>query len=121
VREGASIKMSAEGQIAGVGVGVPTVEGPLSERQTEQYSLAKILLIWALAAAPMGILGWMGWIIAPLLASTFGLDSLGSFVTRLVLLMLGLVWLFVLSMSFLRSPRAIASTRSSNRKRSWRS
>src|SRR5215217_1573485 len=94
--------MSAEGQIVGVGVGVPTVEGPLSERQTEQYSLAKILLIWALAAAPMGILGWMGWIIAPLLASTFGLDSLGSFVTRLVLLMLGLVWLFVLSMIIVR-------------------
>ena len=94
--------MSAEGQIAGVGVGVPTVEGPLSETQTEQYSLAKILGIWALAAAPMGILGWMGWIIAPLLASTFGLDPLGSFVTRLVLLMLGLVWLFILSMIIVR-------------------
>jgi len=25
----------------------------------EQYSLAKILGIWALAAVPMGILGWM--------------------------------------------------------------
>lgn len=27
--------------------------------RAEQYSLAKILGIWALAAAPMGILGWM--------------------------------------------------------------
>jgi hypothetical protein len=25
----------------------------------DQYSLAKILGIWALAAAPMGILGWI--------------------------------------------------------------
>jgi membrane protease YdiL (CAAX protease family) len=70
--------------------------------QSEQYSLAKILGIWALAAAPMGILGWMGWFVSPLLASQFGLDSLGVFVTRLVLLMLGLIWLFVLSMIIVR-------------------
>ena len=49
--------MSAEGQIAGGGVGEPTLDGPLSETQSEQYSLAKILGIWALAAVPMGILG----------------------------------------------------------------
>jgi uncharacterized protein len=72
------------------------------ERRSEQYSLAKILGIWALAAAPMGILGWMGWIVSPLLASNFGLDRLGVFVTRLVLLMLGLIWLFVLSMIIVR-------------------
>jgi hypothetical protein len=35
----------------------------------EQYSLAKILGIWALAAAPMGILSW---IVFPLLAPDFG-------------------------------------------------
>jgi hypothetical protein len=34
----------------------------------EQYSLAKILGIWALAAAPMGILSW---IVFPLLALDF--------------------------------------------------
>ena len=28
-------------------------------RQSEQYSLTKILGIWVLAAAPMGILGWI--------------------------------------------------------------
>src|ERR687890_1939695 len=61
----------------------------------EQYSLAKILGIWALAAAPMGILGW---IVFPLLAPDVGSDPLGAGVTRVVLLGLGLVWLFVLSM-----------------------
>jgi len=65
----------------------------------EQYSLAKIVGIWALAAAPMGILGW---IVFPLLAPDFESDPLGSGVTRVVLLTLGLVWLFVLSMIIVR-------------------
>ena len=65
------------------------------ERRSEQYSFAKILGIWALAAAPMGILGWT---VSPLLSPDFDSDPLGSGVTRLVLLTLGLVWLFVLSM-----------------------
>src|ERR671916_2701234 len=65
----------------------------------EQYSLAKILGIWALAAAPMGFLGW---VVFPLLAPDVGSDPLGAGVTRLVLLALGLVWLFVLSMIVVR-------------------
>jgi hypothetical protein len=48
----------------------------------EQYSLAKILGIWALAAVPMGILGW---IVSPLLAPDFESDPLGTGVTRVVL------------------------------------
>ena len=56
---------------------------------SEQYSLAKILGIWALATAPMGILGW---IVLSLLAPDFESDPLGSGVTRVVLLTLGLVW-----------------------------
>jgi hypothetical protein len=64
--------MSAEGQIARGGVGEPTVDGTPSEIQSEQYSLAKILGIWALAAAPMGIVGWMGWFVSPLLAPNLG-------------------------------------------------
>jgi uncharacterized protein len=76
-----------------------TVGGPPSERQSEQYSLAKILGIWVLAAAQMGILGW---IVFPLLAPDFESDPLGSGVTRLVLLTLGLIWLFVLSMIIVR-------------------
>jgi uncharacterized protein len=65
----------------------------------EQYSLAKILGIWALAAAPMGILSW---IVFPLLALDFDSDPLGFAVTLLVVLTLGLVWLFVLSMIIVR-------------------
>jgi uncharacterized protein len=68
-------------------------------RQSEQYSLAKILGIWVLAAAPMGILSW---IVLPLVAPDSGSDPLGFGVTRLVLLTLGLVWLFVLSMIVVR-------------------
>src|SRR5918994_3576355 len=71
---------------------------PAAERG-EQYSLAKILGIWALAATPMGILGW---IVFPLLAPDVGSDPLGAGVTRLVLLALGLVWWFVLSVIIVR-------------------
>ena len=49
---------------------------------SEHYSLAKILGIWALAAAPMGILGW---IIFPLLAPDFESDPLEFGVTRFLL------------------------------------
>ena len=48
--------MSAEGHIAHGGVGKPTVEGPLRETHSEQYSLGKILGIWAAAALPMAAL-----------------------------------------------------------------
>jgi membrane protease YdiL (CAAX protease family) len=64
-----------------------------------QYSLAKILGIWALAAVPMGVLSW---IVFPALSPDFGSDPLGAGVTRLVLLAVGLVWLFVLSMIIVR-------------------
>jgi uncharacterized protein len=92
--------MKAEGQ--GVPGGVEresTVQGLSSGWQGEQYSLAKILAIWALATVPMGVLGWIA---LPLLASDSGSDPLGFGVTRLVLLALGLVWVFVLSMIIVR-------------------
>jgi len=65
----------------------------------DQYSLAKILGIWAAAALPMAILSW---IVFPLVAPDFVSDPLGSGVTRVVLLTLGLIWLFVLSMIVVR-------------------
>ena len=71
----------------------------LEERHSGQYPLTTILGIWALAALPMGVLGW---IVFPLLAPDFESDPLGSGVTRLVLLTLGLVWLFVLSLLIVR-------------------
>ena len=75
------------------------VQSSTGERRGEQYSLARILGIWALAAAPMGILNW---IVFPLLAPGFESDPFRFGITLLVLLTLGLVWLFVLSMIIVR-------------------
>src|SRR3712207_9444156 len=94
------MKVSAEEQIARGGAQrESTAQAPPSERETEQYSLAKILGIWALAAAPMGILNW---IVFPLLAPDFESDPFGFGITLLVLITLGLIWLFVLSMIIVR-------------------
>src|SRR5215216_6024923 len=65
----------------------------------KQYSLAKILGIWALAAVPMGILSW---IVFPAVSPDVGSDPLAAGVTRIVLLTVGLIWLFVLSMIIVR-------------------
>ena len=75
------------------------VQSSTRERRGEQYSLPRILGIWALAAAPMGILNW---IVFPLLAPGFESDPFRFGITLLVLLTLGLVWLFVLSMIIVR-------------------
>ena len=67
-----------------------------SPRETgteEQYSLVKILGIWAAAALPMAILGWVA---HPALAANSG--PLGSAVIRVSLMTVGLIWQFVLSM-----------------------
>ena len=74
-------------------------QGLSRETRSKQYALATILGIWTLAAAPMGILSW---IVFPLLAPDSESDPLGFGVTRLVLLTLGLIWLFVLSMIIVR-------------------
>ena len=65
----------------------------------EQYSLGKILGIWALAAVPMGILSW---IVSPALAPDAESDPLGAGVTRIAVLTIGLIWLFVLSLLIVR-------------------
>ena len=64
-----------------------------------QYSLARILGIWALAAIPMGILSW---IVYPALSPNAGSDPLGAGVVRITLLTVGLIWVFVLSMLIVR-------------------
>jgi hypothetical protein len=52
--------MSAQGQIGrGGDERESTVEGPPSESLSEQYSLAKILGIWAAAALSMGLILWV--------------------------------------------------------------
>ena len=67
--------------------------------KTDQYTLWQILGIWALAAIPMGILSW---IVFPAVSPDFRVDPLGAGVTRLVLLTIGLIWLFILSMIIVR-------------------
>jgi len=57
-----------------------------------QYSLGKILTVWAAAAIPMGILGWL---VAPALASDSQKLTQWLFV-RLALLTAGLIWQFIL-------------------------
>src|SRR3712207_4046903 len=89
--EGGSMKMNVESE--------SRVQSSLSERRTEQYSLAKVLGIWALAVAPMGILNW---IVFPVLAPDFESDPFRFAITLVVLITLGLVWLFVLSMIIVR-------------------
>ncbi len=54
-----------------------------------QYRVGTTLLIWAAAAIPMGVLGW---IVAPALASNSQSPSL----VRLIVLTVGLIWQFVL-------------------------
>ncbi|HEY5730777.1 MAG TPA: CPBP family intramembrane glutamic endopeptidase [Anaerolineales bacterium] len=60
-----------------------------------QYTIWQILGIWLLATIPMGILSW---IVFPALSPDFSSDPLGAGVTRIVLITVGLIWLFVLSM-----------------------
>ena len=87
------MKMRAEGQIARGGAErESTVEGPPSESQSEQYSLAKILGIWAAAALPMAALAW---VVAPLVAAQ--LDGPAAMARALLAgLTVGLIWQFVL-------------------------
>lgn len=54
-----------------------------------QYSLARILAIWAAAALPMALLGW---VVAPAL----GVNSQQPGLVRLAVMTAGLVWQFVL-------------------------
>src|SRR5215204_323980 len=69
-----------------------TLQEPPSESQSEQYSLAQILAVWAAAALPMGALAW---VVAPWLAG--GLDGPVPLIrTLLALLTVGLIWQFVL-------------------------
>ena len=55
----------------------------------KQYSLGRILLIWAAAALPMALLGW---VVAPALAANSEQPGL----VRLAVMTVGLVWQFVL-------------------------
>ncbi len=77
------------------------VQRPSSERRSEQYSLAKIVGIWAAAALPMATLAW---VVAPLVASRLeGPEALVR--TLLASLTVGLIWQFVLVMLLVHRER----------------
>ena len=65
----------------------------------EQYSLAKVLGLWAVVTVPTGI---MAWVVFPAVAPDFDTDPLGFAVTRMAALTVGLVWQFVLTMIIVR-------------------
>src|SRR3954453_9646120 len=63
-----------------------------------QYSLTEILVVWAAAAVPMGVLAW---VVAPLLRDQLGgPEPLAK--SLLILLTLGLIWQFVLVLILMR-------------------
>ncbi len=68
----------------------------LSTIRKNQYTLWQILGIWFMAAAPMGILGWLAY---PALSA--GLAPLDAGMMRMKLMLVGLVWQFILSMIIL--------------------
>jgi membrane protease YdiL (CAAX protease family) len=70
-----------------------------SGRRRAQYSLAGILGIWALAAVPMGILGW---VVFPRLSPVAGEDPIKLGAMRLAVLAVGLVWQCILSLILVR-------------------
>ena len=90
-----------------------TVSTPV--HSNDQYSLIKILSIWAAAAVPMGILGW---IVAPALAPDIAEDPIGAAVTRVGAITVGLIWQFVLSMIIVRREEGDLSW-STIRRRLW--
>ena len=64
-------------------------------KSKDQYSLAKILGLWAAVAAPMGILAFA---VYPALVPNSESDPIGAAFTRVGLIIVGLIWQFVLSL-----------------------
>jgi membrane protease YdiL (CAAX protease family) len=90
----------------------PTVQAPPGEDQSEQYSLAKILGIWAVVALPMGLLAW---VIAPTVIPRLPLHS---GIAYWLLIIAGMMWQFVVALVILR--RELGTLRwSVLRKRLW--
>jgi membrane protease YdiL (CAAX protease family) len=63
--------------------------------EAPSYTLGRVVGIWAAAALPMGILGW---IVAPALSPEFASNPIGAAATRFGALTVGLIWLFLLSL-----------------------
>lgn len=83
------------------GLGAPLAAAAVPTTSSPQYSLRRILAIWAAAALPMAALGW----VAPALTGPLDL-SLGAAndlaFTRAGFLTLGLIWQCVLALAIVR-------------------
>jgi membrane protease YdiL (CAAX protease family) len=66
---------------------------------TGQYSLLKILGLWAAVAIPLGVLGL---IVFPALAPDWGVDPLGVGFVRMATITIALMWEFILAMIIVR-------------------
>ena len=85
---------------------------PCPAKAESQYSSVKILIIWILAAVPMPILSF---VVGPAIAPVVGMEVA---LVRWMMIIVGLVWLFILSMIILH--RELGSLRwSVIRKRMW--
>jgi len=81
-----------------VGAGLASEAVRSTAESDKQYSLLTILAIWAAAALPMAVLGW---VVAPLLGDRMELGigrANNEAFARAGLVTLGLIWQFVLSM-----------------------
>ena len=84
-----------------IGAPLAAMAVPAAEEREGQYSLTRILAIWAAAVLPMVTLGW---VVAPLLGDRVDLgvgDANNVAFTRAGLLTLGLIWQFVLVMAII--------------------
>ena len=78
----------------------PADRDPADSVEIPQYSLLKILAVWAAAALPMAALAWL---VAPALEDSFGGEENVPLVKALLIcLTAGLVWQFVLVVILLR-------------------
>ncbi len=82
-------------------------------KSVEQYSLCKILLIWALATVPMGLLAW---VIYPALAPRMKMES---GIVLWILMLIGLMWQVALSLIILYREHGTLRL-SAIRYRTWR-
>jgi membrane protease YdiL (CAAX protease family) len=84
-----------------VGAPLAAQAAPGAVADERQYSLFKILGIWAAAVVPMAVLGW---VVAPLIGDRVDLgvgDENREAFTRAGLLTIGLIWQFVLVMGII--------------------
>ena len=66
-----------------------------STQANDQYSLAKILGIWAAVVTPIAILNY---ILKPAISPDFDSDPIGAAKIKVILITVGLIWQFVLAM-----------------------